>query len=182
MSTPRQELQKPGKLTPSRITDLLWETAVESFVRAILVLVMGSLALGLAGGLLKDMVPSLPPGLAPEAIAPEAQMHGGRHEWHYFQSHRLAIVFTLLFLVSASLRLAHYAPVEAVGRTTLRIRAVGRRLGDEWFGLIALNAIGAFVSTMVIFWVQRFSLPQMVYQSVLAIVGNYLEAIGQFLF
>jgi hypothetical protein len=41
----------------------LWQTAVEAFLKTLLVLVLGRVAIGLVGGLWHDMAPPLPPGI-----------------------------------------------------------------------------------------------------------------------
>ena len=65
MTSSREQLKPVGNLTPGKVSDILWESAIEAFVQAILVVVMGSVALSIVGGLLQDMVPSIPPGFAP---------------------------------------------------------------------------------------------------------------------
>ena len=80
MTSSREQLKPVGNLTPGKVSDILWESAIEAFVQAILVLVMGSVALSIVGGLLQDMIPSIPPGFA-GTLGVEAESSPNSHQW-----------------------------------------------------------------------------------------------------
>jgi len=48
---------RPGEAT---VGNALWRSAVEAFGKAILVVVMGNVALGILGGIFSEMMPSSP--------------------------------------------------------------------------------------------------------------------------
>jgi hypothetical protein len=137
---------------------MVWETAFQTFVSTFVVLLLGSLALGLVSGLWHDMIPSAPAILPtkPEADVTSSFMQNG---WASLKDHRFVLVFGMLFSVRMLARLRAYHRSE---RGTIdAMLLVGSRLADNWFGLFVGNAFGAIVSAFTIYYVSQFSYPQM---------------------
>jgi len=129
-------------LTVDRVVAIIWETAVESFVRAILVIVFGSIAIGIASEIWGDMVPSRPPGFAakPEAEATPATPH---HEWGaQFAEHRFMIVFSLMFVLTAWFRLFGHRQSAHWSEAGRHVTRITHHLSENWFRMIVGNPSG----------------------------------------
>jgi hypothetical protein len=155
MNPPAKEPVPPDSQLSGDIGSILWESAVESFVRAILVLVMGSVALGLVGGILHDMTPSLPPALG-------GRLHSNTKSFapprFLSEEHLFYIVFGVLLVINVRARLTERMKKERASKAATRVEKIRRELSKEWFGLIVGNAFGALVSAWAVVWVQQFSL------------------------
>ncbi|HSU57135.1 MAG TPA: hypothetical protein VLT36_24045 [Candidatus Dormibacteraeota bacterium] len=156
--------------------EVLWESAVEAFVNAILVVTLGSVAVGLVGGIFQKMAPSAPPGFAGASDSPAGAY--SQSAARMFQHHRVAIVFSMLFAVTAWSRLKK-TPPEGASTTVTWSKKVAHRLSNEWFGLIVGNAFSAMIGAMVLVWVQQFSVWNLLYQSLLhPLVARAQELLG----
>lgn len=141
---------------PDSVEEILWETALEAFVQATLILVMGHIALAIVGGILHDMIPSEPPVLfgASQAETDPAQHTG---HWHLpAVKYQFGIVFSAVFLVLTSVRLLDRFRRGWLGKRS-RWRRAGRRFSEDWFTLIVSNAFTAMIAAMVLAWTQQFS-------------------------
>jgi hypothetical protein len=157
MNPPAKEPVPPDSQLSGDIGSILWESAVESFVRAILVLVMGSVAIGLVGGILHDMTPSLPPAL-------EGRLHSTTKSFApprlLSEDHLFYIVFSVLLVINVRARLTGRMKNGQPSMAATRVEKICSELSKEWFGLIVGNAFGAMVSAWAVVWVQQFSLAQ----------------------
>ena len=149
---------------PAPIGRVLWECALGAAVNAFLVLLLGSIAFGIVNGIWRDMTPSLPPGFS-QSKSPDAGSSGAHHAWHLSAQTRFLVVFAILFSVSVWARLGRHGSDYAASAQKL-----GRRISHGWFGLIVGNAFGAMVAAIVVCWVQKFSLSQLLFQWVWSMV------------
>jgi hypothetical protein len=142
---------------------------VESFINTFLVLLFGSIAFGIVSGIFHDMAPTLPPGFHHSGPA-EAESSVTHLNWHLSEQQRFVLVFAILFSVSAWTRLVRPTSGQATG-----VQKLGRRISTGWFCLIVGNAFGAMISAIVIAWVQKFSLSQLLFQWVWAAISAPIQ-------
>jgi hypothetical protein len=162
MSSAPKKLKQPKTRSADGIVAILFECAADAAVRAFLVLLMGSLALNLVGGIWRDMTPSLPPGFA--GPLPSESASPWPDWFSALRAHRFFIVFAILFVVTAWTRLARQSNGKATtGRATWWQR-FGSRLSEEWVGLIVSNAFGALVAVMLLAWMQQFSFSKVLFK------------------
>lgn len=184
--TSTRPMQTPGAdsrtetLSANRIISLLWESAVQSFVQAILIVVLGTIAAGLLGNLWKEMIPSHPPAFIqkPEAEeAPVKSAHVG-HAWtNSLTDHRLALVFALIFMPTLGLNLAKAVRGERSGSVPSRSEMMLKQISENWFGLLVGNAFGAAVAAAVVGWVSQWALSAMILRAILPSLTGVLSSI-----
>jgi hypothetical protein len=160
---------------------VLLESAVEAFVQAVLVLLLGGLAIGIAGGVWHQMTPSAPPIFKEHSwlnFGVPAFWSSGRT---WLMGHRLPILFMVFFVLIARSRFAKPASGQLVSGRPSRMWRAGQRFSEDWFGLIVRNAFGALVAALVLYWVQQFSISQWFYrQLVEGAAGQLQEAFQRF--
>src|SRR3974390_3597336 len=176
-----QDSPQPEILSLDRVVAILWESAVESFVRAILVVVFGSIALSMASGIWEEMAPSRPPGFGRQTQA-EATPPSPRPAWeNWFGEHRFVIVFGLIFALSAWLRLVRERRGSGESKAESHLGKITHHLSENWFRLVVGNAFGALISAMVLVWVQRFTFANFLFHWLLESVLASLQKLAQHL-
>jgi len=163
-------------VTFSKVTDILWESAVASLINTFLVLLFGSIAFGIVSGVFHEMAPSLPPAFSHRAPA-EAQTGGTSVSRQLSYQQRFIVVFAILFTVSAWARLSRHSANSLTSKRAARVQRLGRRISEGWFGLTVGNAFGATIAAMVASSVQQFSLTQILLHWVWAAVGLPIHGI-----
>lgn len=154
---PTEGSRQPEFLNLERVQAAVWSSAVDAFVKSILVIVFGSIILGIAGGIFGEMTPSVPPGFGtkPEAEAtssiPWALWRDG------FRQHQFPIVFLAVFGLTLWRRLTRTERDDGQVEGASRAERMRRHLSGDWFGLIVGNALVAMISAMVLNWVQQFT-------------------------
>lgn len=177
MTPAPQQPSLQNQLTLGKVTDILWETAVASFVNTFLVLFFGSIAFGIVSGVFHDMTPSLPPAFNHHGSA-EAEPAGSHvSSWHLSHQQRFVVVFAMLFTVSVWARLSRHSASALASKRTSRVQRLGRRISEGWFGLLVGNAFGAMIAAMVASWVQQFSFTQILLHWLWAAVGIPIHGI-----
>jgi hypothetical protein len=174
-SAQKPSVQQP--VSPRKVGDALWECAVASFLNTFLVLIFGGIAFGIVSGVFRNMGPSLPPGFNHHASA-EAEA-SGHASWHFHLSHqqRFVGVFAMLFTVSAWTRLSGRSGNRRTCERAAQIQRFGRRLSEGWFSLTVGNAFGAMIAAMAAYWIQQFSLSQLLLHWLWAAVGAPIHGI-----
>lgn len=168
----------PAAPGPARIAAVLWESALQSLVRTILILAFGSAVIGVLGGVLKDMVPSAPPGLSGDAPSVSRLFSHWNDSWSWLQAHRFLIVFFVLFGLTVRMRLAgRAAQVRGSSRAT-RTRRIGRRISQDWFGVIIGNAFAALISATVFVGIQQFSGTSWLLHSLWSLIGPAIQTVS----
>jgi hypothetical protein len=158
MEQPVLKTETPGPLsmlTPEKALGIVWESAVESFVSALLVMVFGSIAIGVVGGIWREMAPSLPPGFTPQ---PKAEATPPTN-WGWVPSssqHRLLILFGVIFVPTVWARLLRCRS-DALPKSRTRLTRITRTLSKQWFGLVVGNAFGAMIAAIVVTSFARFT-------------------------
>jgi hypothetical protein len=148
---------------------VVWDTAAKSFVRTMLVLIFGSIVIGIAGDIWRQMTPSVPPAFE-KAEAEVAKPRSAPHSWSPFVSrHKFVIVFGVVFAASLAVRLAGPIGIS----TGPGLKRIHDQITENWFDLIIGNAFGALISAMVLSWTQEWSLSRLM-------VGKVLEAMASF--
>jgi len=179
LPTPACKRSRPEEPAFNGVLDILWHSAWEAVILAFLVQIFGQIAFGMLGGLWRDMTPSLPPGLAWHPVA-EAAPSPWTGLWEWLVPHKFAVIFGVLFVVKAGLRLAQYSPRSEHHRFALRMDSLTQRISDQWFKLLVLNAFGAWISAMVLQWAQRASFTEMLWRwIVLDLIHPILEALAR---
>jgi hypothetical protein len=179
MTPPSQPSQPHGNVGLEGIIDVLLDSAVEAAVQTFLVLLMGGIALSIVGGLVEDMIPSPPPGLA----SAESKSHSSSPHWgSSFSQHKVPIVFTVIFIVQISRRFYGKRQQNQEPRRQSRMERVYHELSENWFSLIVGNAFGAMIGAMVLGWIQKFSLSQILWSWILHSIAPPLHELGQRIF
>jgi len=175
VNTPPQDSHPPAILSLDRVAAILWESAVESFIRAILVIVFGCIAVSMASGIWGEMVPSRPPGFGHQ-IEAENTPPGAPPRWEtWFGEHRFVIVFGLIFALTVWFRLVGERQQTQESKAESHLNKITHHLSENWFRLVVGNAIGALISAVVIVWVQRFTFANLVFNWLLGSVLSALQ-------
>jgi hypothetical protein len=128
------------------VGNALWSSAVDAFVKTILMLVMGNVALAILGGIFRAMTPSTPPFLAYNSGAhADSNSSSMRTWWSAAHEHQFAIVYVILFAICARTRLIAVFP-GATGQTAMteaHFQKISVQFSENWFRLIVGNAFGA---------------------------------------
>ena len=153
MTSSAKAVGRPRKLTMAKLTELLFESAVTSAVNAFFILLMGKVALAIVGRLFQRMWPAPPPGMGDGSAFNFAV--SSANAWAFWKQEVFFVLFFILFALSLLLGLARHSSPETA-RLAGRLRRLGRRFNEEWFGLIVGNAFGALIAASVLTWVQQF--------------------------
>src|SRR5689334_9816374 len=150
MTPTAKALDVPPRPTSGKVVDALWSSAIDAFVKTILILVMGNIALAILGGIFSSMTPSLPPFLR---VSSGPQSHSStsgilQKWWSSAHEHQFAIICAILFAIYSRMRLIAVFGItgEASGEastTPTRLQNISNRLSKDWFRLIIGNAFGA---------------------------------------
>ena len=152
------------------LAQILCNCAFGAAVNAFLVLLFGNIAFSIVSGIVHNMTPSLPPGFNHPKWAEATS--GTQHAWHFPAQFRFLLLFAILFSVSVWARLGLHLSGHA-----MRAQKLSRHISNQWFGLIVGNAFGALFAAMVVSWVQRFSLSQIVFQWVWNMIWVPIQAV-----
>jgi len=171
---PIKRTRKPKKLTPSKVTDILWDSAWEAFVLGIIVVIFGSIAFGFVSAVWGEMTPSLPPGLETE---PKLEAEGSALDFSFFREHSYALIFLALFCGITAGRLLKYSRNEDQRRAAAWARRTFRRISDNWFGLIVVNAFVTVIAVAIIQFTQQFTLTAFLWHIVGDLVTALLQAV-----
>lgn len=162
---------------PGGVFAVLRTSAVKALPEAILVLVMGNIAVGMVGGIWHQMAPSLPPGMDGKTFSSAGHSLSSILSWKPIREHQFLIVYTIFFLHNLRLRLFGKPRLEPEDPADSEAWSERRRLVRGWFGVIVVNAFGAMLSALALYWAQQFSLSQFLWHAVLAPVGNFLQSL-----
>jgi len=167
-----QPASKPRPLTFGKATKLLWESAWEAAILAFLVLTFGSIALGIVSGIWRDMTPALPPLVTPDPSL-EAEP-ASKLDFRFFRQHRYALIFAAMFIGVTGGRLLKYTGTPKQQHAAAWAQKAFRRLSEQWFKLIVINALLALVGAMVLQALQQVSFTQVLWNifrdSILAVI------------
>jgi hypothetical protein len=162
--------RKPKALTFARVTEILWESAWEALVLGFLVVIFGSLVFGFVSSVWRDMTPSLPPGIGSE---PKLEVEGSPLNFSFLREHRNVLIFLVLFSGITAGRLLEYSRSHEQRRAAAWAKRAFRRISDQWFGLIVINAFLTVIAVMIIRFTQQFTLTAFLWH----IVGDLVTAL-----
>ncbi len=171
-SQPVRRSRNPRKLTLSRVTDILWDSAVEALILGFIVVIFGSVVFDFVSGLWRDMTPSLPPGLGSE---PKLEAEGSLLNFSFLREHRNALIFLVLFCGITAGRLVKYSRSDDQRRAVVWAKRACRRICDQWFSLIVINAFLTVIAVMIIQLTQQFTLTAFLWH----ILGDLVTAVIQ---
>jgi hypothetical protein len=166
--------EQPHELKSATIGSVLWESATEAAMKTALILLLGSVAMGLVGGLLHDMAPSAPPGIEAK---PFSRGHGLGVFASAFQKHRVIIVFALVFGLTT---LARLRPFSGPNNDSVA-RQAGRRFSADWFGVVVGNAFGAMGIAIALYWLERVSIARWIYGWLIGAALPAIQDVGNLL-
>ena len=163
---------------PIGIFALLRTSAVKALPEAILVLVMGNIAVGLVGGIWYEMAPSLPPGMDGTTISSAERSVSSLIPWPSIKEHQFVIVYSIFLLHNLRLRLFAKPLPESENVLESQSSSARDRFLRGWFGIIVGNAFGAIFSAIALFWIQKFSLSQFFWHALLEPVVGFLQSVA----
>jgi hypothetical protein len=180
--TPRpKDLQVIRPPEASTVANTVWRIAVDTFVKTILVVVMGNVALGILGGIFSEMIPSAPPFLPKTSgghTNPDASlMHTW---WSAAHEHQFALVYVILFALGVRTRL--FPATGETETTEMRFQRITDHFSKNWFRLIVGNAFGALISAIVIYFVETFTGTRILVALLLAAILPGVKAVATFIF
>src|SRR5947209_7842585 len=181
MTPTAKALEVPPRPTSAKVVDALRSSAIDAFVKTILILVMGNIAVGILGAIFSSMTPSLPPFLAGISVPQSNSSSSGMlHKWwSSAHEHQFAIVFTILFAVYARMRLmAVFCITGEASIIPTRLQKIRNRLSEDWFRLIIGNAFGALVSAIVLYFVENFTGTRILFNLLLAAILPAINAVA----
>ncbi len=171
----------PSAKAREDLFEILLGSAIESFFTTIMVLVLGSIAVGMLGGIFHQMTPTPPPGFVTKPEA-EGTVFSSLFAWGAsFREHRLLVVFLLIFLPTAWCRLFGNDHMTGTGSPSTRMAKVRKKLLGDWFSLIIVNAFVAMICALVLAWTQRFTLTKILLGWLLQSVVPALQSVANLL-
>jgi hypothetical protein len=180
--SPAQSSKETSDLEPLGIFGALRASAIKALPEAISVLVMGTIAVSLVGGIWAHMAPSLPPGVDGKTLSAAQRSISSLIRWPSIKEHQFLIVYFIFFLHNLRLHLFANPGVARDEQLESYDPNARPRLYRGWFGLIVGNAFGAMCSAFALFWVQQFSLSQFLWHAFLLPVFSLLQNAGSSLF
>jgi hypothetical protein len=164
-----------SELTCGTVTHVLWKSAWEALVLTFVVSILATVGFGLASGIWREMMPSLPPGFAgkPTANGPHSETLGGL--WSFFHQHGFALLFAALFIAKSAARFISYSRNEQHRDAAAWVRRVSQEIHSKWFGLLVWNAIIALVSAFVLQLTQMFSLIQLIVGFLMSLCAPFIH-------
>lgn len=166
------------QLSGDAIATILWESFWNALIRAFLVQVLGGVAISLLGDVFRQMEPSLPPVFNRKPAA-EAAPPPTSHAVRTFLAHdHFWLIFGIIFLAITATRLARYSRNQGHRTIAARLLQINRRISGRWFSLFVLNALTAWISTLIVIALQRFSWTQILWVSISAILQPVFQAVA----
>lgn len=166
-----RQASQPQPLTVGKAIELVWESACEAAILAFLVLIFGSIALGIVSGIWREMTPALPP-LVTSDPSLEAEP-SSKIDFRFFRQHRYALIFAAMFIGVTGGRLLKYTGTVRQQHAAW-VQKAFRRISEQWFKLIVINALLALVGAMVLQALQQVSFTQLLWNifrdSILAVI------------
>lgn len=169
----------PQALTVEKAIEILWECLWGALFLTILVQICGGITLGLAGGVWHKMTPTLPPELTRHIVLEDNPTAGW--DWRFFQHHRFALIYAMLFAGKAVGQLVGYSRNQRHRRVAAWLLRLSRRLSRDWFSLIVGNAFTALVAVFVWQFVQQFSVSGFIGEFIFNLIHPVLDALGSLL-
>src|SRR5688572_27570708 len=124
--------RKSAELTVSKVTDILWDSALEASILGFFVVIFGSLVFGFLSSVWRDMAPSLPPGIGSE---PKLEAEGSPLNFSFVREYRNALIFLVLFCGITAGRLLKYSRSDDQRRAIAWSKRAFRRISNQWFSL-----------------------------------------------
>jgi hypothetical protein len=177
--TPNQALPARGPMTPQKVGDVVWDSAVEALSSAFIVWILGGVALSIAGGFAKGMIPSPPPSFGGEGETALGRGWFGEDWVHPVKGHVFVFLFSVFFAHSlwTAFRRRDSGKVET--GAFKRVGFMLAKLRADWFGLIVTNAIEAWVGAMVLVWASGFSMTQMFWHWLAGLIFSGPQGLGE---
>jgi hypothetical protein len=158
-NVPRENSDPREDLSFANVPAILWECALDAFIKSILATVFGGIAISLAGIVWHKMAPSAPPGFSPKPEA-EARSPGTWSNWEAtFKRNQFVIVFVVIFGLTLWGRLGSSHQITCPSR----LHKIGKQVSEQWFRLIVINAFGAMISAVVVVWAGQFTLTKLLF-------------------
>jgi hypothetical protein len=169
-----QAADRGRALTPRKAASILWDCAWEALILAFLVQVLGSVAVAMVGNVWGSMTPSLPPGLAGEQAleaspAPPA--------FHLSSRERFGLIFAVVFIPIATGRLMRYSRNPERRNAAAWLQRVTRRVSEEWFSVVVLNAFIASIMVSVLQVTSQFTPLKMFWQFLVTLLHPLIHEV-----
>ena len=170
---------RPTEPLTGQVGEILWASGKEALFLAFLVSILGSVAIGILGGICGQMTPSLPPGLDEHPALTSVPAHWWHASSNAIHRHSFTILFLALFVAKSALRLAHFSKYPRQRQAAALALRVTHRFSRHWFSLLIKNAFVAFVAVLVLQCVQNFSLTHWLWETVSGIALQALQTVGR---
>jgi hypothetical protein len=155
--------------------NVVFASATDAFGSALVIWILGGVAMSIAGSFAGQMIPSLPPGFGVQEALDSHSSEPHHPWWKAARGSAFALFFAIFFF--HSLWVGFHGGGVGAGRRMARILA---KLREDWFGLIVGNAISAWVAVLILGMVRNFSPVQMLWNIVSGLVLPVLREIGRF--
>lgn len=160
MASPEaQYAASPQVLSRTHTAAIIRASAKEALGSAVVVWILGGVALSLAGGFAGDMVPSPPPGFGGAELPGGVPARLAHACWRAARGNIFALSFAVFF--AHSLWVGFHGGEARLGR---RMGRALRMVRKHWFSMIVLNAIGAWLTVLVMGLMLDFSLSRLLWQ------------------
>jgi hypothetical protein len=159
-------------------TTILWESVWNALVRAFIVQILGSIAIGLLSEVVGEMTPTLPPGFEHKPLAqapPSPVLHAAGR---FVSQNSFWIIFAVLYVGVAATQFAPFLRDSQHRRLAARLLRINRRVSGHWFRLLVLNAFTAWITAMVFVLVQQFSWTQILWNMIGDLVQPLVHAVA----
>lgn len=165
------------RLTWNRASAILGNGVVEALVLAFLVQIFGSVALAIANGVWSRMIPSAPPISQPAPKTKEVRPAPGPG-FSLSERHRFALLFAVIFAAQTGTRLVRYSRHPSHRIAAVLAQRWAKKLSEEWFSLVVVNAIVASVMVSVLAITRQFTVTNLVWDFAGGAVRSALEGLG----
>jgi len=170
----RKRSRRPATLTFGKARNIFWERAWEALMLAFLVQIFGTIAFGLVSSLWSRMAPSLPPGFA-------GKWSEASWDFSFFHQYRFAVLFGLFYIAKVAGSFASYSRNEEHRIAAKWAKRFSRKLSEQWFGLVVMNAFMAFIAVMVLQITQQFSFAQWMWHLLVDLLRPAIDGIASLL-
>lgn len=150
----------PARRDIAHFVNVFAESAVQALAKTVLFFIFGSITLGVAGHIWREMAPSRPPGFTPELEVEPGALPARGFSGFSLQEHWVPLIFVCIFVPTLWGRLSEPKPSGSTG-VAAWMRKTANQLSRNWFDLFVGNAFGALATAFAIGFASHFEFSRM---------------------